>query len=138
MKIFLSTHGKMASGIKSSLDILMGNTDCLTVYDAYLPDDSGNVREHADAFFAATPETELKLLISDLYGGSVNQQLVQYIDHPNTYIIAGANLAMLITLISSADDNSLTKADIEQIIADSRQMTKMVSLDFEVETDDFF
>ena len=36
-KIFLATHGRMASGMKSSIDLLMGSSEALTVFDAYLP-----------------------------------------------------------------------------------------------------
>lgn len=36
LKIFLSSHGHFASGMKSSLDILMGASDNVTVFDAYV------------------------------------------------------------------------------------------------------
>mgnify|MGYP000756435829 FL=1 len=36
LKIFLSSHGSMASGMQSSLKILMGECENLTVFDAYL------------------------------------------------------------------------------------------------------
>ena len=69
LKIFLSSHGSMASGMQSSLKILMGECENLTVFDAYL--DESCVQDHLDAFYETVgPEDEV-LLCSDLYGGSV-------------------------------------------------------------------
>lgn len=138
MKIFLSTHGRMASGMKTSLEILLGNADCVTVYDAYVPDAEGTVTEQAEAFLAAVPEEEMKLLISDIYGGSVNQQLVQFLDRKNTYVISGANLGLLLSLAASASDETLTIQDVDRMVEESREMTKRVSMEFEVKQDDFF
>ena len=68
LKIFLSSHGSMASGMQSSLKILMGECENLTVFDAYL--DESCVQDHLDAFYETVgPEDEV-LLCSDLYGGS--------------------------------------------------------------------
>ena len=73
LKIFLSSHGSMASGMQSSLKILMGECENLTVFDAYL--DESCVQDHLDAFYETVgPEDEV-LLCSDLYGGSVNQAM---------------------------------------------------------------
>ena len=75
LKIFLSSHGSMASGMQSSLKILMGECENLTVFDAYL--DESCVQDHLDAFYETVgPEDEV-LLCSDLYGGSVNPQNAQ-------------------------------------------------------------
>lgn len=49
LKIFLSSHGSMASGMQSSLKILMGECENLTVFDAYL--DESCVQDHLDAFY---------------------------------------------------------------------------------------
>ena len=64
LKIFLSSHGSMASGMQSSLKILMGECENLTVFDAYL--DESCVQDHLDAFYETVgPEDEV-LLCSDL------------------------------------------------------------------------
>ena len=51
-KIFLATHGRMASGMKSSIDLLMGSSEALTVFDAYLPGVTVSVGEQAAQFLA--------------------------------------------------------------------------------------
>ena len=41
-KFFLSSHGHLASGLASSLDILLGGHDKVTVFDAYVDEKSLN------------------------------------------------------------------------------------------------
>lgn len=104
LKIFLSSHGSMASGMQSSLKILMGECENLTVFDAYL--DESCVQDHLDAFYETVgPEDEV-LLCSDLYGGSVNQAMFTYLDRPNTRLVSGVNMSFMMNVLS--EDTSAT------------------------------
>lgn len=87
----------MASGLKSSLEILMGKADNVTVFDAYVNED--RVEDQVEAFFKTLEEGDQAILMSDLYGGSVNQVLYRYLDRPETYLIAGVNLGLVIELV---------------------------------------
>ena len=137
MKIFLSTHGHMASGMKSSLDILLGNTDVITVFDAHLPNETATVQQAVEAFFANAEDSEVKLLLSDLYGGSVNQVLALYTDRPNTYLISGVNLGLLLEL--SVVPQDYTKDELLQKIESAKEGMKLVELSQEeVREDSFF
>lgn len=134
MKIFLSSHGHLASGTKSSLDILLGNSDKVTVFDAYV--DETNLTTVLDAFYANVGNDEQVILLSDLYGGSVNQQMALYTNKPNTTLIAGVNLALVLELAVAQD---LTKDQIEEIVEQSRSMMRIVDLDADQQVqDDFF
>ena len=122
LKIFLSSHGSMASGIKSSLGILMGDCSNLTVFDAYL--DETSVQEHLDAFYQTVgPEDEV-LLCSDLYGGSVNQAMFTYLDHPNTRLVAGVNMSFMMNLLS--EEEGVSDERLDEIIEESREYLCMV------------
>lgn len=134
MKIFLSSHGRFASGLKSSLDILLGNSDNVTVYDAYL--DETTVNEALDAFYE-TVGNEQVVLLSDLYGGSVNQVMSLYTSKPNTTLIAGVNLALVLEL---AIKTSASKDELEELVSQSQSMMRIVDLlsNEQTESDDFF
>ena len=67
LKIFLSSHGRFASGIRSSCEILLGAQQNLTVFDAYVDNDT--VQEHLDDFYKTVSAEDQVLLCSDLYGG---------------------------------------------------------------------
>ncbi|MBE6116809.1 MAG: PTS sugar transporter subunit IIA, partial [Erysipelotrichaceae bacterium] len=94
LRIFISSHGHFASGMKSSVEILMGPNPRITVFDAYVDQDS--VQEHLDEFYSTVEPDDQVLLLSDLYGGSVNQVMYTYLTKPNTTLIAGVNLALVL------------------------------------------
>ncbi len=137
LKIFISSHGHFASGIKSSVEILMGPNPRVTVFDAYVNQDS--VQEHLDAFYETVGEDDKVLLLSDLYGGSVNQVMYTYLTKPNTRLVAGVNLALVLEL---AVREEVSDAELEELVEQSRTMLRIVELEKSAETkeedEDFF
>ncbi len=136
MKLFLASHGKLASGMKSSLDILLGESNNLTVFDAYL--DEKTVKEVLDEFLENIKDGEQVILLSDLYGGSVNQVMYTYLNRPNIKLISGVNLAILLEL--SVRKEAVTDNEILSIIEESKESMKLVEFEVEGElvVDDFF
>ena len=61
LKIFLSSHGTLASGIKKSVEILVGESDKLVTFDAYVNDEL--LKDAIDAFFKETNEDDDKVLL---------------------------------------------------------------------------
>ncbi len=136
LKIFISSHGHFASGIKSSVEILMGPNARITVFDAYIDQDS--VQEHLDAFYETVAEDDQVLLLSDLYGGSVNQVMYTYLEKPNTRLVAGVNLALVLEL---AVKEEISDEELAQLVEQSRTMLRIVELDkseTKEEDEDFF
>ena len=134
LKIFLSSHGHFASGIASSVKILTGSSERLTIFDAFV--DETTVQEHLDAFYETVCEEDQVLLLSDLYGGSVNQVMFTYLTKPNTMLVAGVNLALVLEL---ALRDEITEEELEDLVEQSRQMMMHVKLDsVSDEQEDFF
>lgn len=133
LRIFLSSHGHFASGLKSSLDILIGNSDVVTVFDAYI--DEKTVQEQLELFYEKTKEDDQILLLSDLYGGSVNQVMATYLDRPNTTLVAGVNLAFVLEV---ATKEKISEEELEIIIKQSRNALKQVKLEEIGDEEDFF
>lgn len=131
LKIFLSSHGTLASGIKKSVEILVGESDKLVTFDAYVNDEQ--LKDAIDAFFKETNEEDDKVLLSDLYGGSVNQKMYLYLNRPNTYLIAGVNLALVLDLLIQENVNEMY---LNELVEKSRMMLRVVRYDIDIETDD--
>lgn len=123
-QFFLSSHGRLASGIKTSVNILLGGSDNLTVFDAYV--DEKNLEDALNDFFEKTGEKEQKVLLSDLYGGSVNNTMYTYLDRPNTFLVAGVNLALVISLIMEED---ITPELLDELVMQGREALQVVTLD---------
>lgn len=136
LRLFLASHGHFASGMKSSIEILAGANSRLTVFDAYINQDS--VQEHLDAFYKEVSADDQVILLSDLYGGSVNQVMYLYLNKPNTTLIAGVNLALVLEL---SIRESISKEDIYRLVEQSREMLRVVEQDrteSKNEQEDFF
>lgn len=131
LKIFLSSHGTLASGIKKSVEILVGESDKLVTFDAYVNDEQ--LKDAIEAFFKETNEEDDKVLLSDLYGGSVNQKMYLYLNRPNTYLIAGVNLALVLDLLMQENVNEMY---LNELVEKSRRMLRVVRYDIDIETDD--
>ena len=127
VKVFLASHGHLASGMKSSVDVLLGASTALTVYDAYLdePLDQGFEAALA-AYIASLNEDDTLVMCSDLYGGSVNQQMALFLERPNTYLVAGVNLGFILELVLKTE---ISKTALQEIIADSQKALCLVELE---------
>lgn len=133
LRIFLSSHGHLASGMKTSLDVLLGRSDSIQIFDAYV--DECSVQEKLDAFYETITDEDEVILLSDLYGGSVNQVMATYLTKPNTRLVAGVNLACVLELsIQEKVDDEL----LASIVDNSRQMMQIVSLNENSVTEDEF
>lgn len=133
LRLFLSTHGTMASGMLKAIEILAGGSDKLTVFDAYV--DDRLLSDSLDEFFMKFKDDQ-KVLLSDLYGGSVNQKMYTYLDEPNTYLIAGVNLALVLELVMT---DNVNEQFLSHLVEDSRKMIRLVHQnDIVIQDDDFF
>lgn len=122
--------------LPSSLDILLGGHDRVTVFDAYV--DEKSLNDALDAFFQTVGEKDQAILISDMYGGSVNSTMYTYLDRSNTTLVAGVNLALVISLTILEGD--ITRETLESVIEQSREAIRIVDLEKsgEEEEDELF
>lgn len=137
MKIFLSSHGHLASGLKDSVEILLGKQDKITVFDAYV--DEYSVQEKLEAFYETVTEEEQVILCSDLIGGSVNTAMCPYLSRKNTMLVSGVNLAVLLDLTLR---DSITREELEGVVIQCRELLQIVDLERGLEEvmgeDEFF
>ena len=125
VQFFLSSHGHLASGLKSSIGVLLGGCDRLTVFDAYV--DERALEDALNAFYQKVGRDDQVILLSDMYGGSVNSIMYTFLNRPNTTLIAGVNLALVIGLV--IQDRELTREEIEDVVRQSREAIQIVELD---------
>lgn len=125
VKFFLSSHGHLASGIKSSIDILLGNSDRLTVFDAYV--DEKSLEEELNAFYRGVAPEDQVILMSDMYGGSVNSIMYTFLDRPNTTLLAGVNLALVIGLV--INEGPISREMLRDVVEQSREALRIVEME---------
>ena len=103
-QILIATHGKMASGIRYTAELIVGQLTEITTIDAYVtPED--NVEEQFKEFFEKHKEDRI-IVFTDLMGGSVNQKLMEYAKQDNVTLVTGTNLPVLMQVMLADDDVS--------------------------------
>ena len=123
-QILIATHGKMASGIRYTAELIVGKMDEITTIDAYVtPED--NVEKKFEEYFAQH-ENDRIFVFTDLMGGSVNQKLLGYSQKENVTLITGTNLPVLMQVMMADDD--VTEAEIQEFIDDAREELQVVDL----------
>lgn len=121
-QILIATHGKMASGIRYTAELIVGKMDEITTIDAYVtPED--NVEKKFEEYFAQH-ENDRIFVFTDLMGGSVNQKLLGYCQKENVTLITGTNLPVLMQVMMADDD--VTEDEIQEFIDDAREELQVV------------
>jgi len=121
-QILIATHGKMASGIRYTAELIVGKMDEITTIDAYVtPED--NVEKRFEEYFAQH-ENDRIFVFTDLMGGSVNQKLLRYSQKENVTLITGTNLPVLMQVMMADDD--ITEEEIQEFIDDAREELQVV------------
>lgn len=114
-KILLASHGYLAQGMKSSLEILMGANDRIECLCAYVDDDTRDVAALIDAWMASKDPADTWFVVTDIFGGSVNNEFIQRQVAGSFTLIAGMNLPLLVEMVAQLDtlDEDKAKAAVE-------------------------
>lgn len=140
MKYLIATHGKLASGFQSSINILTGKGDSVQVIDAYL--DDSDYTPKIDDFIDSVADDEQAVIFTDLYGGSVNQKVVTRLvpkGKDNIFLIANSNLAIILSILLLPEGTKLSDEKINELIGESaiKPVQWNVQADDD-DSDDFF
>ncbi|GEN94019.1 PTS sugar transporter subunit IIA [Pediococcus ethanolidurans] len=117
-RILVASHGKLASGLKSSIELLSGLGEKLSVIDAYI--DDTDYTDQID-YFIKQLKHEPGVILTDIKGGSVNQRVVQRLlgqENKNVFVITGVNLPLVMSFVLNKDpvDRNL----VDKIVAESK------------------
>lgn len=96
MKILLVSHGDLAQGMCATLREFFGAEN---VYAACVTAENGTADLVASAqAYLEQWGSEQVVICSDLKGGSANQTMVPMLARPNTFLISGMNLSLVMQL----------------------------------------
>jgi len=136
-RYLVATHGKLASGFQSSLNILADKGKNIEVIDAYVTEEDYTAR--ITEFVQKVGPEDQAIIFTDLFGGSVNQKVFAEVltqKRENIYIISNTNLAILLTLVVGNQEEDLTEQLILNAIEESQ--VKLVQTDITKENETFF
>jgi len=119
-KYLLASHGKLAEGLQSSLNILADKGKDFQVINAYVTED--DYTPEVVEFIHSINKDEQAVIFTDLFGGSVNQKIVTEVmnsNNENIFVVSNTNLAIILSILFVGAEN-LTSEIIEGCIADSQ------------------
>lgn len=116
-KMILASHGRMAEGIMSSMQMVVGNVDDLQFFGLMPGEEPDKITEVIEAMVKEEADTQFLILV-DIRGGSVSNSLTRLTCYEQVKLIQGMNLALAIGLYLT--DGALSDEMIECVIADAR------------------
>jgi len=140
-QILLIGHGKIASGVLSSVELIFGKSKNLYSIDTYT-DSNFNLVNTVQNLIEKNKDNDL-IIVTDLFGGSVNNEFLKYVGNENLYIVTGMNLALVLELVSKLNmsENESVDEIIKHAIASTKNSIQYCNREafnsFESEDEDF-
>lgn len=136
-KIFIVTHSTLAEGFYNSTKFLSGMVDNLTFINAYI--DTSDWTIEAKKFLAENCTGENNVVVmTDIFGGSVNQKLTLMLENYDFTLITGVNLPLVLSM--ALESQALTKDKCRQLVSEAEKALQIVDKPETTEddsTDDF-
>ncbi len=124
-KFLIATHGTLAAGIKSSLDIIIGSIEHVFLLQAYL-DEQTSVEAELKKILAQVGDHDELVVFTDILGGSITNQILQHCLRPNVYIVSGVNLPLVIEVML-ADSTTPIEEVISTAIENAKEQMVFVN-----------
>ena len=133
-KILIATHGEFAGGLKQTMDFVLGGNEKVGVLSAYTTPDFDMDRE-AVAVVDELEDGDELIVLTDVLGGSVNNEASQFKNLANVHVIAGMNLALVLSLVISTEPD--TSKLIEESIHAAKEQMMYMNREHSGEEEDF-
>lgn len=119
--IVLATHGRFAEGIKGSIELIMGKVEDLEAINCYCEEGDDTDKTIQKTVSEFNYDAARLLVVTDLFGGSINNEFIKYLDLYPFTLITGLSLPLLLQLILHRED--LNEETINTIIANANKFT---------------
>lgn len=104
-KYYLMTHGNMAEGIASTIQMLIGNKKPLQALIAYV--NECDISVLSKPIFDDLERGHEVVVFTDVSHGSVNQYFVPFLKRDNLHVITGINLPLILSIMLINEDSKL-------------------------------
>lgn len=120
-KLLLASHGPLAEGMKRTAEFLMGVNENVETICAYMDDESKDLPKMVEAWIRRKDPDDQWIVITDVFGGSINNEFMLHAQEEGYHLVAGMNLSLLLNLWYVSE--KLTEKELEEIINESREGT---------------
>lgn len=133
-KILLASHAYLAKGMKSAVEMVTGIQENLTAVCAYT-EDAPDLKEYLSCAAKELKAGDELVIVTDVLGGSVNNEASQFRSLPGVYVVVGMNLALVLSLMISTETD--TEKLIHESICSAREQIIYMGNESSTEEEDF-
>lgn len=94
--VILASHGMFAKGIYESVKLIMGEIENVHIITAFV--DNNDIKGMVQSVMDSIPAEDTVVAATDIMGGSVNNEFMNYLSRERFYLISGMNLPLLVQL----------------------------------------
>ena len=133
-KILLASHACLAGGLKSSVEMVTGPQEHLSAVCAYT-EETPDFKGYLETVIRDLKAEDELVIVTDVLGGSVNNEASQFKNLANVHVIAGMNLALVLSLVISTEPD--TSRLIEESIHAAKEQMMYMNREHSGEEEDF-
>lgn len=116
-RIVLASHGRLAEGMVDSLRMIAGEQPLVQALCAYTPE-TPDIKRALSALIDEMGDADELVLVTDVLGGSVNNEAAQFCHMPGVYVVTGMNLGFVLALVLG--DAPTTEQLIDECLISAR------------------
>ena len=137
-RLVLASHGYLAEGMKNSAQIIVGKSAKIYTICAYVKEGI-TLESQINELFDSFPEDDEMIVVTDIFGGSINNEFMIRAQEGGYWLIAGMNLPLVLSLWYETEN--LTEKQLETNISEASEgivlCNKLLSEDKAEEDDEF-
>ena len=97
----LASHGGLARGIYESIRLIMGEQQNVRMICAYEDGENTNISETVKEILDSVPAGDDTIVLTDIYGGSINNEFMKYCVGKKIFLVSGMNLPLVVQMLTS-------------------------------------
>lgn len=109
-RLVLASHGSLASGMKSALQMITGDISQIVAYDLDMYGTPEKIFKELKEEIKTNNHDKF-IIITDLLGGSVHIHLMPLCEYKNVFLVSGMNLGLVLEIVLGYEDNVLSKVE---------------------------
>ncbi|WP_222860476.1 PTS sugar transporter subunit IIA [Bacillus rubiinfantis] len=121
--ILLASHGRLAEGMLHSVEMITGAQKDIWTLSAYVEEEV-DLQLQINDVCDKLAETDELIIVSDIFGGSVNNEFMNRLGDKRIHLIAGMNLPLVIELVTLKNSAIATAELIEKALKNSKSSIK--------------
>ena len=119
-RLVLASHGYLAEGMKNSAQIIVWKSAKIYTICAYVKEGI-TLESQINELFDSFPEDDEMIVVTDIFGGSVNNEFMQRLQNRRFWLVSGMNLPLVIQL-AMAEDGGCISESIKEALETGREM----------------